>query len=610
MKLSPKHSPVTTMKVPTGERKEIDSPLTTQTTQTDASTSLEEDTLMTPPPMPSRLGRIIFSSQSSSTDGSYSTTDGENESKASTHHHRRLNMPHATTRSKLGEESKTDEAQQDALVHALQQLQKLATLDSNEYQQRLLENTLPSLQQIEKPQTSLFCPSLADTSSSKQELSELSQSIQTPLVQLSMSIHRLHAVVANITKELDGHTDEVQELQFQLSTLRQRNQKLEKAAKKVHTKNLQLEKQAKLDRRIVGGLQHKVRQYEAQLESQGFQLMASKVQNHEIQLQLSKNRVRVDSNMSEFLDIGAEDDSHLDDCQGSIQTSTTSSTMNEAPSPNRPNLASKSFDTATDSSCGPVIRFSKDGAAVTPDRGTKKAAKNPEAKDCESERSTQQRGEKPKETIDAKSNEKSLTDRFARFLGPHAIQNYNLKIVPPCNIQFVEIPLKSANKKDESTALAVCGLQGFNDELNMKPTIGAQITKINGNSIDERCTLQELYSKLDKHTTKKPVILTFRNERWDSQQTKILNAAIHDQEKSRGKSKEKSNGASLFVDSQTANDGELVERGETDFAPRARTGSSDSVGKVMDGIGNFLQNLKHPEGEPAITGEGSTNKGQ
>ena len=41
----------------------------------------------------------------------------------------------------------------------------------------------------------------------------------------------------------------------------------------------------------------------------------------------------------------------------------------------------------------------------------------------------------------------------------------------------------------------------------------------------------------------------------------------------------------------------LKEEGGTDFAPRrARTGSSDSVGKVMDGIGNFLRNHQHPEG--------------
>lgn len=586
------------MKVPTGERKEIDSPLTTQTTQTDASTSLEEDTLMTPPPMPSRLGRIIFSSQSSSTDGSYDTTDGENESKASTHH-RHLNLRPTANRSKPIEQSQNHETppQQQALIDALQKLQKLATLDSTEYQQRLLENTLPSLQQIENTNTSLYCPSLADKSSSLTQ--ELSHSIQTPLVQLSMSIHRLHSVVANITREIDGHTDEVQELQSQVSKLRRRNQKLEMAAKKVHTRNLQLEKQAKLDRRMVGGLQHKVQEYEAQLESQGLQLMANKVQNHEIQLQLSKNRARVDSNMSDFLDMGGEDgDSHLDDCQRSIQTSTTAnSTMNEAHSPSRPNLASRSFDTATDSSSMAVIRFSKDGPAITPDRATTKSTKSTTvpstSKDSEREPSTQQ-----EELSDAKTNEGSFANRFTRFLGPRAVQNYSLKIVPPCNIQFVEIPIQGTGTNDESTALVVCGLQSFNEDINMKPTIGAQIIKINGNPVDERCTLQELYSELDKLKTKKSIILKFRNERWDLEQTKLLNAAIRDVGASRD-NKEKANGASLFADtSQTVSDGAMLnEEGETDFGPpRARTGSSDSVGKVMDGIGNFLHNLQHPEG--------------
>jgi len=220
------------------------------------------------------------------------------------------------------------------LIGALHQLQKLATLDSSEYQQRLLENTLPKLELEPAGKSSLCYPSLAThktTSKSMAPVSELSPPLQTPLMQLSMSIHRLHAVVANITKETDGHTDEVQELQSQLSKMRSRNQRLESAAKMVHKKNLKLKQQAKQDQKTIRELRQKAKDYEVQLESQGFQLMASKVQQHEIVLQLKsqqqqsqtnsvksvassvgessekedeeQRRQRMDSSMSDFLNV-------------------------------------------------------------------------------------------------------------------------------------------------------------------------------------------------------------------------------------------------------------------------------------------------------------------
>jgi len=620
----------------------VDSPLTTQT---DVSSSYGDEVLMTPPPMPSRLGRIIISSQTSSTDGSgsYVITNGEDESRTSS---RRLNLRPSALRTPMDETTNTPS--QEALVQALQQLQKLATLDSTEYQQRLLENTLPSLQ-TEKP---LYCPTLAPTdsavsSSSTQELSELSPSIQTPLVQLSMSIHRLHAAVANITREVDGHTDEVQELQAELAKLRHRNHQLETAAKKVHKKNLQLQKQAKHDRRKAQGMYQKVKEYEAQLESQGFQLLASKVQNHEILLSKTQSRERMDSNMSEFLDL--EEDSHHDeeasnDCHS--ESAQTSSTGAESPCrrPLSESFMSDSSSKTEDFHSVPVIRFSKEGM-VTPERttnssssskSTEKPKPSPSNSTVASTKSVEVESEslpekaspaptknKPRETVHTRSNSnpESFSNRFARFLGPRAIANYNLRIVPPFNIQFVEIPLQESSQvvedhgilvpaNDGSTksleegdalsppnrkqALAVCGLRGFNDFVNMKPTIGAQITKINGGLIGERCTLQTLYSELNKHKGRKPVVLTFRNEKWDEEQTKILNAAIRDVENGNDNQqpdKEKADGASLFESSQKAsNIGEEAEQ-----APRARTSSSDSVGKAIHGIGNFLHNLQHPE---------------
>jgi len=608
MTLSPKLDSVSTMKDREGERKEIDSPLTTQT---DPS-SCDEQSLMTPPPMPSRLGRIIISSAMSSTDGSvsYVIPDVEDESRTSSH--RRLNMRRTTNRSQLDGET-SDESQ--ALVHALHQLHRLAILDSTEYQQRLLENTLPALE-TEKP-NSLHCPKLGEGSSST-EISQLSQSIQTPLVQLSMSIHRLHAVVANITREVDGHTDEVQELQSQLAALRHRNKQVESAAKKVHKKNLKLKEQAQFDRKAAQKLRHKVHQYEAQLESQGFQLMASKVQNHEIQLQLSKNqqnnngegpmRERVDSNMSEFLDL--EEDSH--DETESVQT--TTETEGDA----------NSVVTQT----MPTIRLSaEEGSIITPEKKSseKETSSNStistpsvdektrdESEDShKKEKQSPVKEEKVTETDHKRDNSSSFSNRFAKFLGPRAISNYNLKIVTPCNIQFVEIPLNASGKETEvvedhgidqmskATAFAVCGLKGFNTDINMKPNIGAQLTKINGEMIDKRWTLQTLYSELGKYDDPKSrtkIVLTFRDERWDAEQSKILDASIRGVETqgaSYNNAKEKTDGASLFESQQRTNswEGQQTDAG-TDPIQRARTASADSVGKAIHGFGNFLHNLQ------------------
>lgn len=558
--------------------------------------------------------------------GSYIMTNGEDESRTSSH--RRLNVRRSTNHSKT-EEASSDQSQ--ALIHALHQLHRLATLDSTEYQQRLLENTLPALQ-IEKPKP-LHCPSLADKSSST-EISQLSQSIQTPLVQLSMSIHRLHAVVANITREVDGHTDEVQGLQSELAALRRRNKQVESAAKKVHKKNLRLKEQAQQDRKIVQKLKHKVHQYEAQLESQGFQLMASKVQNHEIQLQLSKSqqnnnegpmRERMDSNMSEFLDI--EEDSH--DEGESVQT--TTETEGDAHS------------VVTDTAM-PTIRLSADeGFIITPEKKSSEKEKDVVLSNTTStaatssvEESTQDESEnspkkkisfpveepKPIENAHTRDNSSSFSNRFAKFLGPRAITNYNLKIVTPCNIQFAEIPLNASGKETEvvedhgidqmskATAFAVCGLKGFNAEINMKPNIGAQLTKINGKAIDERWTLQTLYSELGKYDDSKArtkVVLTFRDERWDAEQSNILDAAIREVETKGSSSdlnqKEKHDGASLFesqktnstssISSSTTSSVETKQTGgETDPIQRVQTARTDGVGKALHGIGNFLHKLQ------------------
>jgi len=632
--------------------------------------------------MPSRLGRIIISTCPSDSGSSDGLENGDDDSRTSSY--RRRNMRRSANRSQPDEET-NDQSQ--VLISALNQLHRLATLDSTEYQQRLLENTLPAIQteQTEKP-NSLYCPSLAKSFTYTQ-ISELSQPIQTPLVQLSMSIHRLHAAVANITKEVDGHTDEVQELQSQIAVLRRRNQQVEAAAKKVHKKNLKLKQQVQHDRKVAHELQHKVHKYEAQLESQGFQLMASKVQNHEIQLQLSKTqnsnnegeddrgqpRERTDSSMSEFLDL--EHESQDDNYSESVQTIGDDSTIEQNPSENEKlgSFINVRSDSSEKSCCEkpskphrgfndtmPTFRFSKDGIVMP---GSGNSSSNEKGSTTDStmttsdidepnvrENDSPQKDNKKQHTgdsgpTDTGNNLASNLNRFAKFLGARAVSNYNLKIVPPCNIQFVELPIhKPTNEKrslgntevvedhgivqinDASTrslidglspdsvkspcAFVVCGLNGFNSQINLKPTIGAQLTKINGNPVNEEWTLDTLYNQLERESgtrnKAKQVTLTFRNETWDTAQIRVINEAIvrvkrsgASPRSSDGGGKERTDGASLFETHQRTNSFETPQSDgkiTNDPPQRTRTASADSMGKAINGIGNFLQKLNHVEG--------------
>jgi hypothetical protein len=616
--------------------------------------------------MNSRLGRVISTEDDGDVndDGNDDDDNDGDDVENRTTSHRRWNMRRSTNRSRTeSDEEETETSDQSkVLISALHQLHRLATLDSTEYQQRLLENALPDLQ-TEQPK-SLHCPTLAESSASTQ-ISQLSPPIQTPLVQLSMSIHRLHAAVANITQEVDGHTDEVHDLQSQLAALRHRNQQVESAAKKFHKKNLKLKQQAQHDRKMAHSLQHKVHQYEAQLESQGYQLLASQVHQHEIQLQLSKSqhssnngsedgrgqlRERVDSNMSDFLDLELESQDDNNSTK-SVQTTETDSQ-----------------DTL------PVLRFSADGGIVTPDRNINSSCEQQgsspatnssvvdevnhrESSSSEKRSRVSRKVQQPigfDTAMKTRNTSASFSNRFVKFLGTRAITNYNLKIGSPCNIQFVGLPLNSSTNENKTEhrspvktevvqdhgivqtnetstrsldaglapdsqkstcAFAVCGLDGFNAEINMKPTIGAQLVKINGKVIGDECTLEILHNILDKKRAK-PKVLTFRNELWDTAQTKVLNAAILRVECKKSartgsvnssnderKEKQKNDGACLFEShNQTRTnsfegDGIPQSDGGLTNTPlqRVRTASTDSVGNAIHGFGNFLQNLNHVE---------------
>ena len=739
--------------------------------------------------MHGRLGRIILSSSSSDDTPATSYYSGDNSSisdsssgyskkgchggiptKSQRHRSiRRLVNPNrsqqhqhvsksSTSTSFSPESDETDDISGGVpeLLRALNQLNKLAILDSAEYQKRLLENSLPALQLQTEATHSLYCPSLSsgDTHTNAQTIPGsgplLAQPIRTPLVRLSMSIHRLHALIANVTQEIDGHTDEVQERQSQLEVLGHRNRKLETVAKTVHEKNLKLKKQSRHDRKVAKGLQRMVQGYEARLESQRFQLMASKVQQHELQLQLQsqltksqkhndpgisinsginkEKRERLDSSTStsDFFDIAEEiegvaivtvrsDLSEItaeinrkesQECKvdGSRTTRTTVTT--------RSRYQQNSYSVFDDTP--PTLRFSAEGSVTTSSRSSDCSSNSSSCKDYTWSDRNSTYSSPCSDSTDSCCNEKpiggvvgietptptktqtrsrpSFSNRFAKFLGHRSVSNYNLKMVPPCNLQFVELLLqddkqpsgweqrKMENRQQHSqmarssssgrtatnvvedhgivhnpndyasttltrslgnsnnhsfshsqrkrTAFVVCGFDGFNTETNMKPTLGARLAKINGQAIDEEWTLKKIYIQLtgssvgngndnsseNKRSEVKPIVLTFRNETWDKVQSEDLSTAIRIQQRVVSKVKIAVGVATATSTGKRSTEGKEEQHGslpdiggggneiitdESDdrgtmnehYFVRARTASTESVGKATNGVGNFFQNF-------------------
>lgn len=217
-------------------------------------------------------------------------------------HHRRVRRPSDVRKFSSQQEQQhqgqgvTDLHQIQIVLDALEQLNRLASMDSAEYQQRLLDNSLPDIQDgvssWNKATTIVSSSSSlgSTTTSSARRRDRIDQRLSTPLIQLSMSLHRLHSAIANLTHEVDGHSDEMVSLQTKLCTSQERTRVLEGAIKKLHKRNIKLKRTSELNRQVATDLTHQVHEHAQQLEDQGFQLMASKVQHHEIRLQLAQQQ--------------------------------------------------------------------------------------------------------------------------------------------------------------------------------------------------------------------------------------------------------------------------------------------------------------------------------
>ncbi|KAL3902943.1 MAG: hypothetical protein SGILL_010636 [Bacillariaceae sp.] len=166
---------------------------------------------------------------------------------------------------------------------------------------------------------------------------------------------------------------------------------------------------------------------------------------------------------------------------------------------------------------------------------------------------------------------------FGSFLSNRPATNYTLRMKPAFNMQFTVLDVMGSGGSKEN-AFVVIGFQGFDESVNVKPTLGARLTKINGIPIGPKCSLESLQNALyGKSNSKVSKSLTFRNDEWDAEQKKALDAAI-----AATTATTKSESTKNKADS-----GMSLE--EQQPRSRSRAGSAEAVGKA---IGSFLHNVK------------------
>ena len=396
------------------------------------------------------------------------------------------------TGAEIKESCDSDERNK-SLWDAIHILSKLASMDSTDYQQQLVEN---SLLPIQEPQLS----------------------------KLAQSIHRFHALVANLSRENDHQTIEILELQRELEACKARNTKLETAVRKLHKRNVKLRERQKEDRTMAQKLIDQVQQRMAKHqrnEEEEFLKLATKVQQHEQHL-----RERSDSNFSDI--------DGLQDFNENESLSTTASLITDdgvatvriqrertwsLPKLNGSNHKEPLLPIKSEE-----IRPTTSGASVgaSPARTNSASAAAPSSS---------------KTTVDGNSNP------FAAFLAPKPAQPYTLSFVAPFAMQFVKIPISTSKESMNHSlpssgtdpapnieyAFCVCGYHGFDSEINVKPTLGARLLEIEKKPLNPNWSANEVEEAIvapGKHAK-----LTFRNDTWAKKQKEVLNAAIQEQER-------------------------------------------------------------------------------
>ena len=105
-------------------------------------------------------------------------------------------------------------------------------------------------------------------------------------------------------------------------------------------------------------------------------------------------------------------------------------------------------------------------------------------------------------------------------------------------MQVVAIPLRNETSAEDSpyetqsdaqqVAYAICGFNGFVAQINVKPTLGARLIRINGTPIEEAAEKWNSVEAVEAAivSQNRSISLTFRNDHWNKTQKEKLQVAI------------------------------------------------------------------------------------
>ena len=485
---------------------------------------------------PARMGRVIYLEDEDDEDDPFLQQERDEQ----------LSLP------------TTDNSDKLLLQQSLQIITQLAVMDRDEYQRRLVENSLP----VVPAQQISYLDNNTDHSS---------QHTNNHLNKLTQSLHRFHSLVANLERENDSQTLEIYKLQTNLENVKERNQKLETAVQKLYKRNTKLKKEKTAQSNSIGNKilsqVQKSKSNKKQEQQNEFLKLATQVQQHESLLV----RERADSN---FSDVDGLEAFYSNNGQDSIDNGDDSMSSEADVS------VTTTTSLITDESAA-TVKISRERTFTWPKLHCEENDKM--MVDPVRSKSTTTSPSK-KRSSGSILPESSSSNLFAAFLTPKPAQPYTLSFVAPYTLQLVQIPIEAATATTNTSssqelqyAVCICGYHGFDATANVKPTLGARLLEVNKQKIDPKWTLLEIekHMKSQGKTTR----MTFRNDTWDKKQKEVLTAAVTQQEK-------------LHPNNKPTTTGNMLQ------GVRKRSQSGESLQKNLLGFLNFNHHNHHAEQRP------------
>eukprot|EP00978_Attheya_sp_CCMP212_P028955 scaffold101295_cov58-Attheya_sp.AAC.1 len=413
---------------------------------------------------------------------------------------------------------------------------------------------------------------------------------ETQVPTLIRAVHRLQSNLAHMTNEMDDTTLEMRLLNQELDRSQKRICKLEKALKDLYRKNRELKEAAKLKRKEKKYFVKNMREYVNGIQKIDMEekCIANQLRVHERLLQLSKSH---DSG-NEFPDLRQDgSDISFSMNRGIEREAGAMRTPPSSPQALRPS-ASSSVGDDDDSKRGFGSFFGKSPV---------KSCGIPAA-ELEGTAST--------ESIlnsDRTAPEGKLVFQLPKIMINHdssksTHNTYQLTFPSgkKIGLQFQKLPISSinssinlgltfGNKNRDGDAFLVCGFNGFDCSINVRPTIGARLVAVDGESIEDgKCTLKEIKQNLDRRAaTKVPggskpttFTLTFRNDPLSKEQKEMLQKAVAVADHQELTTVESTNNGATSEDS-IAMDAEATHTRDTSGSEKKKGISSCSNGRFF-----------------------------